>query len=753
MATAQAPHLVSSIEHRRSKGKGGRAAFRLLSIERSDEIFAVLMEEIVALGFPRALIVAVNFDNGEIKPVTYIHCSKQFAAHFSTAMWQGENPLVRIMLSMQPGMLPKEKNGKQLYCHPLLFRNQNLCREAERSNHECLAAHNFHKPGALNLEEQICHACGMRAYASAVVVEVPPRVSVRQMSELESLIEVASSYFSRLYKVDHYYNRMRNSDVTIAQMQTLMQSMADPVILTDAQHRVIAQNRASERFFKLPDEGVTEGGARAVELNNLLFSAALSSMAVSGTSEATRDLTLVDIREGEEVLFEAVSAASFSRDGRRTGLVTVMRDVTDLRRVDLEFRSSLTRLQEAQEIVRQDRDRLNMVIENVGDPIVVADGSAKMVLLDALAQELFGRPAPASSSSPAVPISAEALNPRIVKNQVQIDSYLQAFTFSFASKQADTIHLYQPGSNTEIEYDTRSGKIYDLRGQVTHTVTVLRDHSAVRKLEQMRMERRMIEMEKFAATGRLAGTIAHEVNNPMEAIKNAIYLLGGRVTSEGEPIYGILKNETERVSRIVRQMLGLYRHSEQVSTIDVNTVIEDSLLLFIRQLEKTGVRVEKDLRKIPVIVGSPDQFRQVISNLVVNAKDSMAAVAESTAVAAGASANAAAVGVNDGGINTESMVDVNPPRPLILKIRTRHIPSPDGIHGVARIVIADTGTGIPKEMLSTVFEPFFSTKGERGTGLGLWIVRGIIQNHGGKMRIRSKVGAGTVFKIDLPVVR
>ena len=174
-----------------------------------------------------------------------------------------------------------------------------------------------------------------------------------------------------------------------------------------------------------------------------------------------------------------------------------------------------------------------------------------------------------------------------------------------------------------MEYDARSGKIYDERGLVAYTVTVLRDLTSVRRLEQLRMERRMLEMEKFAAAGRLAGTIAHEVNNPMEAIKNCIFLLTDQIKPEAGPVYEILKAETERVARIVRQMLGLYRSTEQVGNVDVNSVVEDTLLLFARQLERAGVRVEKELGHIPSALGSADQIRQVLSNLVVNAKDSM----------------------------------------------------------------------------------------------------------------------------------
>jgi signal transduction histidine kinase len=542
----------------------------------------------------------------------------------------------------------------------------------------------------------------MRSYAGLVAVELNGATSERELSELRALIELANRYLARLFKVEHYYNRMRDMDTTIAQMQTMMQSMSDPVILTDTHHRVITQNRAAEQFFKLPEE-TTEGRVRAVELNNLLFSAALSSMAMGG-EDASRDLTLVDPIEGEEVLFEAVTAPTFTREGMRTGLVTVMRNVTDLRRADEELRTNFERLLSAEEVVRQDRDRLNLIIENVGDPIIVADSAGKVVLLDPLAQELFAR-------------SKEGrVDPQVVKNLAKLDAYIMGFTFSFSDRENAPLKLWSPGARAELEYDARSGKIYDVRGQVAYTVTVLRDLTPLRKVEQLKVERRMLEVEKFAATGRLAGTIAHEVNNPMEAIKNAIYLLADGVKEEKKPVYDILKGETERVARIVRQMLGLYRTSEQAGSIDIYSVIEDTLLLFTRQLQRNGIVALTDLDKLPPAVGSADQFRQVLSNLVVNAKDSMA----------------------EGGR---------------LIIRTRHVPEPDGIHSWVRISIADTGAGIAHDILPNIFEAFVSTKGEKGTGLGLWIVKGIIENHGGKIKVRSKVGKGTLFQISLPVVR
>src|SRR5437660_1471431 len=131
----------------------------------------------------------------------------------------------------------------------------------------------------MSLEGQVCGTCSMRAYAALVAVELPTKYQP-DLLLLNNLIEMANRYLSRLFKVEHYYNRMTDMDVTIAQLQTVMQSMSDPVILTDNHYRVLVQNRAAERFLKVPEsvviEGLTERLARAVHMKNSLCSAALS---------------------------------------------------------------------------------------------------------------------------------------------------------------------------------------------------------------------------------------------------------------------------------------------------------------------------------------------------------------------------------------------------------------------------------------------------------------------------------------------
>jgi signal transduction histidine kinase len=136
--------------------------------------------------------------------------------------------------------------------------------------------------------------------------------------------------------------------------------------------------------------------------------------------------------------------------------------------------------------------------------------------------------------------------------------------------------------------------------------------------------------------------------------------------------------------------------------------------LFARPLAKAGIDLDKRLGKVPPMKGSADQFRQLLSNLVVNAQDSMA----------------------QGGK---------------LTIRTAYKKSIRGAYGHISVLVADTGSGIPKEIRNTMFDPFVSTKGEKGTGLGLWIVKGIVEGHSGRIQVRSTPNRGTIFKMIFPL--
>jgi two-component system NtrC family sensor kinase len=248
----------------------------------------------------------------------------------------------------------------------------------------------------------------------------------------------------------------------------------------------------------------------------------------------------------------------------------------------------------------------------------------------------------------------------------------------------------------------------------------MQDVGRLRELERRRLEQVLFDTEKLAATGRLAASIAHEINNPLEAVQNSLYLLS-RAVPEGAPersFLDIATRETQRMSRILRQMLGFYRPTTAMGPTDVNALVLEAEALVAKRLRENSVRIEKELLPtLPLIRASADQLKQVLLNLFLNATEAMP----------------------KGGR-------------LIIATQTGGGGELDAYSADAvRIDVRDTGTGISEEAVARIFEPFFSTKMEKGTGLGLWVSHGIVQAHGGTLKVRSRAGHGTTFTITLPI--
>src|SRR5947209_17598382 len=133
-----------------------------------------------------------------------------------------------------------------------MYRRQTRCWEAERERrNDCLAMQNAEPKRKLQIQQQVCSACGMRSYISMVVGQVGRSPNQTQLRQFRNLVDRANRHLSRLFKVEHYYNRMRDMEMTISRMTTVMESMADPVVLSDIQHSVILQNRAAMRLFRV----------------------------------------------------------------------------------------------------------------------------------------------------------------------------------------------------------------------------------------------------------------------------------------------------------------------------------------------------------------------------------------------------------------------------------------------------------------------------------------------------------------------
>jgi signal transduction histidine kinase len=234
---------------------------------------------------------------------------------------------------------------------------------------------------------------------------------------------------------------------------------------------------------------------------------------------------------------------------------------------------------------------------------------------------------------------------------------------------------------------------------------------------RIRAEEALRSAEKLAAAGRLAASIAHEINNPLEAISNAIYL--ARSSSESEiPLYlKVADEQLSRVAQITKQTLGFYRESATPGIVKLSVLIDDLLSLYGRKLEAKSLTVTKQYRGELDVWGSEGELRQVFANQIANA----------------------IYAVPHGGT-------------LTIRIRTSKSWHNGNAPGTSLSII-DNGSGIAPESLSRIFDPFFTTKRDAGNGLGLWITHDIVARHGGTIHVRSTTrpnASGTIFTTFLP---
>ena len=236
--------------------------------------------------------------------------------------------------------------------------------------------------------------------------------------------------------------------------------------------------------------------------------------------------------------------------------------------------------------------------------------------------------------------------------------------------------------------------------------------------ERKRAEAALRLNEKLAATGRLAASIAHEINNPMSSVTNLLYLLDTHagLDPKARQYVTMARQELSRISHIVKQMLGFYRESPKPVPVNLCDVVDNVIDLFRHKLTAVGVTVTRDLSCHTEVQAFPGEMRQVFTNLVGNAIEA-----------------------------------VGPGGKLHLRVsagRDWH----DGRPGI-RVLVADNGPGIRPEHRPHLFEPFFTTKGEKGTGLGLWVTYSIVRKHNGLIRVRSSVRpgrTGTAFTVFIP---
>jgi signal transduction histidine kinase len=270
-------------------------------------------------------------------------------------------------------------------------------------------------------------------------------------------------------------------------------------------------------------------------------------------------------------------------------------------------------------------------------------------------------------------------------------------------------------TGTEVIVRVNATPVRDSSGNVTMAVVTVEDITAMKQAEES-----LRTSEKLAAVGRMAGTLAHEINNPLDAVNNLVYLLSrdSSLNEHGRECVQLLQKELERTQHIVANTLSFYRESSSPVRVNLSQVLDGVLTLHARKIENKQLQVIKRIEANVPVMGFPGELRQVFLNLVSNG------------------------------------IEATPDRGTL---RIHIFPSSqwrkEEVRGV-RVVIADNGHGISPEHRSKLFQPFFTTKGEQGTGLGLWVSQGIVRKHQGEIRMHSttRLGRnGTCFSVFLPI--
>ena len=353
-------------------------------------------------------------------------------------------------------------------------------------------------------------------------------------------------------------------------------------------------------------------------------------------------------------------------------------------------------------IIEEPRLLLAAIIDSSEDAIISKDLNGIITSWNKAAQRMYGYTSEEIVGQSILRLIPHELYP-------EEDEILRKLRAGHRLEHYETTRITKAGRRIEVSLTI--SPVRDSAGRVIGSSKIARDISA-RKL----MERSLIQSEKLAAAGRMAATVAHEINNPLEAVLNLIFLARSSCPrdSETHDYLETAEKELERVSHIARQTLGFYRDNGAPTEIVVDELLQNVLAVYRSKLTSKNVSVEHHLEARRPLRASRGELLQVFSNIVANAID---------ALEPGKSI----------GVETREVED-------------------GGARGV-KIVIRDQGCGIEAEHLSRIFEPFFTTKEQHGTGIGLWVAKQLVEKHRGRIKITSSTetgNSGTQVCIFLP---
>ncbi len=552
---------------------------------------------------------------------------------------------------------------------------------------------------------------------------------------------LAGPVLARMAAVEEFRFSSSRLDQQREMLTAIMNSLPDPIVIINDQRHIVVQNKRAEHLLSTTDKD-SEGRRRAVEINNLLFTSHLSKTAMGANESAdSRELNLVDPDEGTDLLFEVLTHNPASGEGTVAGsTVTVLRDVTDLRRAANELERQVQRVRLAEIDAKRERDRLNLILENVADPILVTDDRSNIILMNKEAEQLFEADT-RQSWERGIMVQA---------NDTRFTTFISDFTISSDLARREQMKLQIPESGVDLPVEVVSGKILNRRGEPLAIVSVLHDLT-----EQVENERLYDELKTFssqledrirAATADLAeqntrlqwqsrelekanrlkseflASMSHELRTPINALIGYASLMldriYGELTSRQEEGLSRIQGAAQHLLALINDILDLAKieagrmplHLEDVKLGDIVTEISQQIEPLVRKksLEFNVEMPSKDLG----LHTDRTKVKQIMLNLLSNAVKF----------------------THHGGIWVMISRDEDD----------------------LRFDVRDTGIGIRESDLESIWEDFRQVDQSRtrefgGTGLGLSITKKLVDALGGHVFAESVFGRGSTFTVILPI--
>lgn len=561
---------------------------------------------------------------------------------------------------------------------------------------------------------------------------------------LAELTMMAGSILARIASLEWWKDQSERLTRERDRLTLMVDSLPDAVVITNAANDIIAQNRRAEHLLAFGEDD-SAGRRRAVEMNNLLFTSFLSRAAIVGASaipgSEARELNLVDPDEGGDLLFEVLAHPLGERVGPEDAVLSVLRDVTDLRRASHELERQVQRVRQAEIKAAGERDRLNLILANVADPILVTDNSSKIILMNEQAERLFEIQEAGSTRRQQQAVRG---------NDTHFTTFVSDFLLSTRRSTQARMTLTEPKTGVTLPVEVVAGKILNERGEPIAVVSALHDLRQQVENERLYEELKRLNLDLEdrirAATAHLEeqnaqllwqahevekanklkseflASMSHELRTPINAIVGYAALLlegmfGALSDQQREPLERT-RSAADHLRALIDDILDLAKIEagkmqfalEPLSLAEVVREASQQMEPMIRRKSLTyTVDVAPDA---PLIVSDRTKLKQVLLNILSNAMKF----------------------TNRGGVSVVV-------RPHAMGVR---------------IDVNDTGIGIKPEHLSVIWEDFRQVDQSRtrefgGTGLGLSITRKLVERLGGSISVESIVGVGTSFTILLPL--